>query len=290
MGQYMGNLDKIEIQLQVPEDESTPDATLFLHDERILFIECKVESPVDGSQLISHARSGQGKIPVVCISSGNIRPAEIENATEALLKEGYGQTLIRWISWKQIYTDLLDFPEIWEKYEVAGLIRSLENENLFGPKLEAFKQDELSNISGFVKLYPNIFDNARQFVRSVIECVQKKDPNVEIEFKMRPYFPVTDVITARLRRKNMEEYNAVMCFNFGEAQIRLGWDLQVKQLKYLSDTQMEKLLGSMKKEGFKLESYEGTQLREIPNDPEIINELEEERWALFSRAMNTVRR
>ena len=283
MSQYLKSLDKINIDLQSREDGSTPDVTLFHCGDRILFIECKVESPIDEDQLVSHARSGQGKIPVVCISSGNIKPAEIEAATRELLKEGYYQTLIRWIGWKQIYTDLLDFPEIREKYEVAGLIRSLENENLSGAKLQAFKQDELSNISKFVKLYPNMFDNARRFVRSVVEYVQEKDPNLEIEFKTHSYVPLTDVITARLRHKNMEEYNSIICFNFGEARIRLGWDLRVKQLKYLSDTQMEKLLGRMEKGVFKLESYEGTQLQEIPNDPEIMKKLEEDRWALFSR-------
>jgi len=283
MNQHIKNLDQIKIRLQVVEGESTPDAVLFQNDKEALFIECKLESRIDKSQLISHVKSGEGKIPVICISSGNTEPMEIGDANENLSQLGYNQTLIRWVGWKQIYAELLSLhPEMREKYEVAGLISSLENENLSGPRLRAFKQYELSDISHFVRLYPNIFDNAKQLIQSVIEYVKEKDPNVEIDYKTRPSYPISEEMTARFRHRETE-YHAFVCFDFGQAHIWLAWgNLLVKQLKNLTDTQMETLLAGIKEKSFKLESYEEGELREVPNDPKIIRGLEEERWAYFS--------
>ena len=285
LDQYADNLTQIRISLQGAEGESTPDATLLLDSEKLLFIECKLESHADASQLISHVRSGEGRVPVVCISSGIAEPVEIRDAAENLSKQGFDKTLIRWVSWNQIYTELLSLPyEMQEKHEIAGLISSIEKENLSSLRLRAFKQEELSEISQFVKLYPTIFENAWQLVHGVLLYVLEKAPNVEVTHtKPKGIDPIRPEIITDFRYAGMESYNVQMNFDFCDGHVRLAWGGPAKQLKGFSGTQMEKLLSKIKKESLRLELYPGEEIPGETSIPEIIKETQEEKWIYLSR-------
>jgi len=237
------------------------------------------------NRLTAHVKSGKGNVPVVCISSGKTMPPEIEIARADLRQQGFSQTLIRWIGWQQIYTELNDLDqETREKPEIEGLRKSLEMENISTPIFKGFKKGELTEISDFVKSYPSVFQNAKQLIEDVIEYVQGKDENADILYsrKQTTTFPLMKQVSAGFRYLEMGNYHASLGFDFSQSYVHQKWELSAKQVKALSKSQLSSVLADLSKENFKFERYNKGNLEEIA-DMGILQQLPDELGVVFSR-------
>jgi hypothetical protein len=280
------NVESIKTKLQDFEEESTPDAVFYIDGkEKILFIECKLNASIGTNQLIKHVRSGKGNVPMVCISRGKVEPKEIKEAQENLLKEGFGQTLIRWIGWQQIYTELVNLPhEIQEKPEVRGLIISLEKENLAARAFTGFKKDELVSSSQLLMRYSSIFENVKQLIHDIIEHIKEKDNTIEANVvpSSKVLNSIYGVISGSFRHTDMMNTRALLEFDFYEEHVRLAWDnLQAKHLKIVNESQLESYLIDLKKRNFRFEILKQGKWEESETMADL-KKVEDEDWVAFS--------
>jgi hypothetical protein len=281
------NLSSLTTRLQVFGEESTPDATIMeSNGQEMLYIESKLQGGVDYDQLVRHVRSGKGNVPVVCVSQGKIEPPEIEEARETLTQQGFSKTLIRWVSWQQIYAELDNLPyKEQKKTEIEGLRKSLESESIAAPVFKGFQKSELIETSQFVKSYPIIFQNAKQLIEDIIEYVKAKDSNVDVDYSKRQSttFPIMSQVSAGFRYLEMRLNHANLSFDLSKDYLHQEWgQLSAKQLKALDISQMESILAALSKEGFKLERYNRGNLEDV-QDLEILKQIPDELGVVFSR-------
>lgn len=253
------NLSSMTIRLQDSEEESRPDAVLSQNGSvKILFVESKLDGPVNANQLILHVKSGKGHVPVLCISRGKTEPMEIQKARETLSKLGSSEDLVRWLGWQQMYTELNSLSSrIQEKPEIAGLTKSLEKENLAELAFKGFKKDDLVRISQFVRIYPELFENAQLLIDGVIERVKKKNQEVKVYFKRKQttVSPIKHQTFAGFRYPEMENTWAYLTVDFSDGHLRLELSMESEKLKELSDSQVKNYLEDLRsREGFKLET------------------------------------
>jgi len=283
---HIRSLDPIKSRLQAFEDASTPDAVLFRDQEKILFIECKLKGSIDTNQLFSHISSGKGSIPVVCVSRGKVEPEEIKQARENLVKQGFSQSLILWIGWQQIYTELVNLPRrMQEKPEIAGLIASLESEDLAARTFRGFKKEEMMNVTQLLMSYSAIFENTKQLLRDIIEYVKEKDSTI-IVLEDKPHFLTRDSIFGGIfcwfAHAGWRTYHANLTFDFYERHICLAWkNIEAKQLKAVNSSQLENHLMDLKKKNVRLETDKHGKLEEL-RTVEDLKEIEDKSSVQFS--------
>lgn len=169
-------IGQISITLQEREEDSIPDATVYMDKKKMVFIESKLGPWIDANQVIGHIKSGKGRIPLVCITSGVTRPEGISQALEKL--SGREKDLIRWISWRQLYQTTTNIPEeIVKAEEVSSLIQSLEFENLVG--FTGYESEELKDLSVFVSRYNTVLLKISQLTEDIELSLSSKDKSIK---------------------------------------------------------------------------------------------------------------
>ena len=175
--QLIEKFDSISVALQEREEDSVPDATVYLDKEKTFFIESKLGSWIDADQVISHIKSGKGKIPLVCITGGVTKPEGIDQASEKLSENE--RNLIKWISWRQLYQIIKNMPdEVAKTMEVSSLIQSLEFENLVG--FTGYKSEEAKDLSGFVSRYNTFLSKLSPLMEDVQLSLSSKDKTIKL--------------------------------------------------------------------------------------------------------------
>ena len=181
------------VTLQQREEDSIPDATIYIDGKKKLFIESKLGSWIDSSQILSHIRSGKRKIPLVCVTGGIEKPEGIDEATEKLGEKE--KSLIKWISWRQLYQSIINLPdEIVNKMAVSSLIQSLEFENLVG--FTGYKSEEVENLSKFLERYDTFLAKLTPLMEDVQVSLSSKNKKIKlVKFVRDGRSMIPDVIT-----------------------------------------------------------------------------------------------
>ena len=185
--------DSISIKLQEREEDSVPDATVYVDKKKAFFIESKLGSWIDANQIINHIKSGKGKIPVVCIIGGIAKPQGLDDASRKLSESE--RKLIKWISWRQLNQSIRNMPdEVVKTMEASSLIQSLESENLVG--FTGYKPEEVKDLSGFVSRYNTLLSKLSPLMEDVQLSLSSKDKVIKLSKFVRDGRSLTpDVIS-----------------------------------------------------------------------------------------------
>lgn len=169
--------NSISIELQEREEDSIPDATVYVDKKKAFFIESKLGSWIEADQVINHVRSGKGEIPVVCITGGVAKPEGIDEASRKLSESE--RNLIKWISWRQLNQSIRNMPdEVVKTMEASSLIQSLESENLVG--FTGYKPEEVKDLSGFVLRYNTLLSKLSPLMEDVQLSLSSKDKAIKL--------------------------------------------------------------------------------------------------------------
>ncbi len=165
----------ISISLQSREDESIPDATIYINKKKSYFIESKLGSSIDSNQIFSHIKSGKQRITLICITGGVLPPDGINQAIQKASKKEQG--LIKWVSWRQIYQTIQGMPEeVLQDEMVSSLRESLEYENLVG--FTGYQSSEIQSLQGFVAKYDIFLLKIDQLLDDITLSLNMKDKEI----------------------------------------------------------------------------------------------------------------
>jgi hypothetical protein len=165
----------ISFSLQNREDESIPDATIYVNKKKSFFIESKLGSSIESNQIFSHIKSGKQRIPLICITGGVLPPDGVEQALQKADKKE--QELIKWVSWRQLYQTIQGMPEeILRSEMVSSLRESLEYENLVG--FTGYRSSEIQSLQGVVSGYEIFLTKIDQLIDDVTISLSMKDKEI----------------------------------------------------------------------------------------------------------------
>ena len=172
------DFELVNFQIQATKHKSIPDVAIAYKGKDILFIESKPFQRVSIHQLVNHVESGLGKVPVVCLTGERSEPNELADAQKIVGEKGFPKDLIRWISWKTVYSMLKSLPNsIKDKPEIVGMLKSLGGENLLG--FTGYGRNEFEGLPDFVKKYRNIFNKTEQLMEDVKIYLREKNPKIK---------------------------------------------------------------------------------------------------------------
>ena len=171
------DFDLVTFEIQAQKHKSIPDVAIAYKGRDILFIESKPFQNVSSKQLLNHIESGLGEVPVLCLTGKRSKPDGVAEAQRILGRKGLAENLIKWMSWKTVYSMIKSLPNnIKDKPEIIGMLKSLEGENLLG--FIGYKKQEFEGLPEFVKKYRNILNITEQLMEDIKSYLQEKNPKI----------------------------------------------------------------------------------------------------------------
>jgi hypothetical protein len=177
-------LRQAEIRLWEEHDGTIPDAVIETKSN-LIFVECKLESPLIFEQLKRecHAGSKKGKdFHLLCITKHFMEPPEIREA-----KTRFPQ--IKWTSWQELNASLRRINELRQldmtsKGLLNDLVKILNSKGLRG--FAGFKEKEFKEITKGTNSMIAYFNEMSIFIREL--CSQLDSSGIELKTRKGSWF------------------------------------------------------------------------------------------------------